>query len=237
MISLPVTSSSSSSPSSHQRILYHKPAITVHVAGKCFGEIEHLRIMTALDPEDSLASVQALKCATCTPRTMAGFARSILLKVRISGLSFTLPYMPGLYFGMIETPYAKVKAGKITKDIQYLNALEEENFHIAHAAIPYDKEGNITDDEVEVRINGKPGLAKKENVDYIDVSTNQAFSVATSLIPFLNDDAANRALMGSNMQKQATPCLVPEAPPRGDRHRTQSRRRHRPHYSRRKTAR
>ena len=113
---------------------------------------------------------------------------------------------------MIETPYAKVKDGKITKDIQYLNALEEENFRIAHAAIPYDKDGNITDDEVEVRINGKPGLAKKAEVDYIDVSTNQAFSIATSLIPFLNHDAANRALMGSNMQKQATPCLVPEAP-------------------------
>ena len=115
-------------------------------------------------------------------------------------------------FGMIETPYAKVKDGVITKDIQYLNALEEENFRIAHAAIPYDKDGNITDDEVEVRINGKPGLAKKAEVDYIDVSTNQAFSIATSLIPFLNHDAANRALMGSNMQKQATPCLVPEAP-------------------------
>ena len=113
---------------------------------------------------------------------------------------------------MIETPYAKVKNGKITDEIQYLNALEEENFRIAHAAIPYDKSGRITDNEVEVRINGKPGLAKASDVDYIDVSTNQAFSIATSLIPFLNHDDANRALMGSNMQKQATPCLIPEAP-------------------------
>jgi len=113
---------------------------------------------------------------------------------------------------MIETPYAKVKNGKITSDVVYLNALEEENYRIAHAAIPYDKTGKITADEVEVRINGKPGLAKKDDVDYIDVSTNQAFSIATSLIPFLNHDDANRALMGSNMQKQATPCLIPEAP-------------------------
>jgi DNA-directed RNA polymerase subunit beta len=104
------------------------------------------------------------------------------------------------------------KIRKITKEIIFLNALEEENYRIAHAATPYDKDGNITVDEVEVRINGKPILAKKNEVDFIDVATNQAFSVATSLIPFLNHDDANRALMGSNMLKQATPCLVPEAP-------------------------
>jgi len=116
-------------------------------------------------------------------------------------------------FGMIETPYAKVKNGKVTKEIVYLNALEEENYRIAHAAIPYDlKTGEIKEDNVEVRINGKPDMAKKSDVDFIDVDTNQAFSIATSLIPFLNHDDANRALMGSNMQKQATPCLVPEAP-------------------------
>jgi DNA-directed RNA polymerase subunit beta len=113
---------------------------------------------------------------------------------------------------MIETPYAKVKNGKITKDVVYLNALEEEGYRIAHGAIPYDASGKITASEVEVRINGKPGLSKADDVDYIDVSTNQAFSIATSLIPFLNHDDANRALMGSNMQKQATPCLIPEAP-------------------------
>jgi DNA-directed RNA polymerase subunit beta len=88
---------------------------------------------------------------------------------------------------MIETPYAKVKNGKVTKEIVYLNALEEENFRIAHAATSHTmKDGNIVESEVEVRINGKPDLAKKEEIDYIDVATNQAFSVATSLIPFLN---------------------------------------------------
>ncbi|NDE67976.1 DNA-directed RNA polymerase subunit beta [bacterium] len=115
-------------------------------------------------------------------------------------------------FGMIETPYAKVKNGKVTDEIVYMNALEEENFKISHAATPVDAKGNITVDEVEVRLNGKPGLVPKNEVDYIDVATNQAFSIATSLIPFLNHDDANRALMGSNMQKQATPCLIPESP-------------------------
>jgi DNA-directed RNA polymerase subunit beta len=113
---------------------------------------------------------------------------------------------------MIETPYAKVKNGKVTNEISYLNALEEENYHIAHAATPYDESGKITVNEAEVRINGKSGISKREDVDYIDVSSNQAFSIATSLIPFLNHDDATRALMGSNMQKQATPCLIPESP-------------------------
>jgi DNA-directed RNA polymerase subunit beta len=113
---------------------------------------------------------------------------------------------------MIETPYAKVKNGKITGEIEYLNALEEEKFNIAHAATPYDEDGNITVSEVEVRSLGKPSSTAKANVDYIDVATNQAFSIATSMIPFLNHDDANRALMGSNMQKQATPCIIPEAP-------------------------
>jgi DNA-directed RNA polymerase subunit beta len=176
-------------------------------------EIEHLRTLTALGPggltreragfevRDVHPSHYGRLCPIHTPE-----GPNIGLVLRLS------MYARLNAFGMIETPYARVKDGVITKDIQYLNALEEENFRIAHAAIPYDKDGNITDDEVEVRINGKPGLAKKAEVDYIDVSTNQAFSIATSLIPFLNHDAANRALMGSNMQKQATPCLVPEAP-------------------------
>jgi len=93
-----------------------------------------------------------------------------------------------------------------------MNANEEENYRIAHAATPRDGNSRIQGEEVEVRQNGKPALAKPTDVDYIDVATNQAFSIATSLIPFLNHDDANRALMGSNMQKQATPCLVPEAP-------------------------
>jgi len=176
-------------------------------------EIEHLRTLSALGPgglsreragfevRDVHPSHYGRLCPIHTPE-----GPNIGLVLRLS------TYARINNFGMIETPYAKVKNGKITKEIVYLNALEEENFRIAHAATAYDAEGNITAPEVEVRMSGKPVMAKKEEVDYIDVAANQAFSVATSLIPFLNHDDANRALMGSNMQKQATPCLVPEAP-------------------------
>ncbi len=176
-------------------------------------EIENLRLLTALGPggltreragfevRDVHPSHYGRLCPIHTPE-----GPNIGLVLRLSTFARIND------FGMIETPYAKVKNGKVTDEIQYMNALEEENFRIAHAAIPYDKSGKITADEVEVRINGKPGLAKAGEVDYIDVSTNQAFSIGTSLIPFLNHDDANRALMGSNMQRQATPCLIPEAP-------------------------
>lgn len=115
-------------------------------------------------------------------------------------------------FGMIETPYAKVENGKITDEIIYLNAHEEENYNIAHAATPYDKNKNINTEFVEVRKGGEPNLVKKEDVDFIDVATNQAFSVATSTIPFLEHNNAGRALMASNMQRQATPLIIPEVP-------------------------
>jgi DNA-directed RNA polymerase subunit beta len=94
-------------------------------------------------------------------------------------------------FGMIETPYAKVKNGTVTEEIKYLNALEEENFKIAHAATHLDAHGKIIDEEVEVRVNGVPTLVNRHDVDFMDVATNQAFSVATSMIPFLNHDDAS----------------------------------------------
>ncbi|MEI6397068.1 MAG: DNA-directed RNA polymerase subunit beta [Candidatus Taylorbacteria bacterium] len=177
------------------------------------GEVEHLRLLTALGPgglsreragfevRDVHPSHYGRLCPIHTPEgPNIGLVLHLTTYARIND------------FGMIETPYAKVKNGIITKEVVYLNALEEENFRIAHGATAFNAAGNITEDEVEVRINGKPDLVKKESVDYIDVSPNQPFSIATSLIPFLNHDDANRALMGSNMQKQATPCLVPEAP-------------------------
>jgi DNA-directed RNA polymerase subunit beta len=115
-------------------------------------------------------------------------------------------------FGIIETPYAKVEGGKVMREVSYLNAVEEEQHAIAHAATPRDEDGRITEKFVEVRKEGKPTLVKREHVDYIEVAANQPFSVATSLIPFVENDDANRALMGSNMQKQAVPLAVPEAP-------------------------
>jgi DNA-directed RNA polymerase subunit beta len=115
-------------------------------------------------------------------------------------------------FGIIETPYAKVEKGVVTKNIQYLNAIEEEKFAIAHAGMVRDDNGKIVEKHVEVRKGGEPLLVERDEVDYIEVATNQPFSVATSLIPFVENDDANRALMGSNMQKQAVPLAVPEAP-------------------------
>ncbi len=176
-------------------------------------ELEHLRLLSALGPGGLTRERAGFEVRDVHP---SHYGRLCPIHTP-EGPNIGLILHLGTYarinaFGMIETPYAKVKNGKVTDEVVYMNALEEENFKIAHAAIPYNKEGVITADEVEVRINGKPGLALKNDVDYIDVSTEQAFSVATSLIPFLNHDDANRALMGSNMQKQATPCLIPESP-------------------------
>ncbi|HMA77975.1 MAG TPA: DNA-directed RNA polymerase subunit beta, partial [Candidatus Paceibacterota bacterium] len=115
-------------------------------------------------------------------------------------------------FGIIETPYAKVTKGVVTDEIVYLNAHEEEQYTIGHAGLPIDDKGKIKETLVEARRGGEPRVVDVKDVEYMDVATNQAFSVATSMIPFLNHDDANRTLMGSNMQKQATPCVLPEAP-------------------------
>jgi DNA-directed RNA polymerase subunit beta len=115
-------------------------------------------------------------------------------------------------FGMIEAPYAVVEKGKITGEVKYLNAYEEEGYIIAHAAAEIDNKDKLVSEIVEARQYGKPIFARRNDVQMIDVATNQALSIATSMIPFVNHNDANRALMGSNMQKQAMPCLRPEAP-------------------------
>lgn len=113
--------------------------------------------------------------------------------------------------GLIETPYVKVLKGKITGEIEYLDASAEAQFNIAHAGVPVDGD-MIAVTEVEARVCGQPGIALRDDIHYIDVSPQQAISIATSLIPFLENDDANRALMGSNMQKQAVPCVKGDAP-------------------------
>ncbi len=115
-------------------------------------------------------------------------------------------------FGIIETPYVKVKNGKISNEIVYLNALQEESTIIAHAAINYDKDGYIKDEFLQARKKGHPVVVSKDEVEYIDVATNQAYSIATSMIPFLEHDDAARASMGSNMQRQTVPLISSEAP-------------------------
>ncbi len=114
--------------------------------------------------------------------------------------------------GFLETPYAVVKKGVITKEIVWLNALDEERFKIAHGGVIFDEKGKIANKIVEARINGEPGVCERDEVDLIDIAPNQSISVATSLIPFLEHDDANRALMGSNMQRQGVTSLKSEAP-------------------------
>jgi DNA-directed RNA polymerase subunit beta len=115
-------------------------------------------------------------------------------------------------FGFIETPYREVENGRVTDRIRYLSALEEEDHVIAQANAPIDGRGAFTLDLVSARKGGEFVMARPEEVNFMDVSPNQLVSVAASLIPFLENDDANRALMGSNMQRQAVPLLRTEAP-------------------------
>ncbi|MES2623185.1 MAG: DNA-directed RNA polymerase subunit beta [Patescibacteria group bacterium] len=175
-------------------------------------ELEHLRIVTTLgqggltreragvEVRDVHSSHYGRVCPIHTPE-----GQNIGLVLHLAA------YAKVNHFGMIETPYVTVKNGKITKEVKYYDALQEEGFKIAHAAINYDKDGNITDEMVEVRLKGDPIVVHKSEIDLIDVAPEQPFSISTSMIPFVNHDNANRSLMGSNMQKQATPCIVPEA--------------------------
>jgi DNA-directed RNA polymerase subunit beta len=176
-------------------------------------EIEHLRTVSALGPggltreraglevRDVHPSHYGRVCPIHTPE-----GPNIGLILRLSAYARTNKY------GMIETPYLKVEDGKVTNKIDYLNAHEEEKLKIAHAATKFDKDNKFVNKYVDVRHNGNPEIVKVKEVDYVDIAPNQAFSIATSTIPFLDHDDANRALMASNMQKQAVPLITPEAP-------------------------
>ena len=176
-------------------------------------EVEHLRLLSAMGPggltreragfevRDVHPSHYGRLCPIHTPEgPNIGLVLHMALYARVN------------HFGMIETPYAKVVKGKITNEIVYLNAMDEEKYAIAHAGLNYDENGKILDAMVEARIKTNPGMIKREEVDFIDVAPNQAFSVAASLIPFLENTDAKRTLMASSMQKQAMPCIVPQAP-------------------------
>ena len=176
-------------------------------------EIEHLRTLSALGPggltreraglevRDVHTSHYGRVCPIHTPEgPNIGLILHLSIYARIND------------FGIIETPYVKVKNGKIMGEVQYLNALEEEKYNIAHAAVRIDENGMIDEEQVEARLKTEPGIIARDQIDFIDVAPYQAFSIATAMVPFLEHNDANRALMGSNMQKQATPCLVPNAP-------------------------
>ncbi|MEJ6751541.1 MAG: DNA-directed RNA polymerase subunit beta [Amylibacter sp.] len=115
-------------------------------------------------------------------------------------------------YGFIETPYRRVDNGKVTDEVQYMSATEEMRYTVAQANAKLDDAGKFANDLVSTRQAGEYMLNTPENIDYIDVSPKQLVSVAASLIPFLENDDANRALMGSNMQRQAVPLLKADAP-------------------------
>ncbi len=177
-------------------------------------EVEHLRRLTALGPggltrERASFEVRDVHSShygkICPIETSEG--SNIGLVVHLSIYSRLNEY------GILESPYRRVKNSKITNEIVYLNALDEEKYNIAHAGNNYDSDtGEFLDNEIEARVLGKPGIVSKNKIDFIDISTGQAFGVATGLIPFLENDDATRALMGANMQKQAVPCIKPQAP-------------------------
>ncbi|MDD5032506.1 MAG: DNA-directed RNA polymerase subunit beta [Candidatus Pacebacteria bacterium] len=176
-------------------------------------ELEHLRRLSALGPggltreragfevRDVHASHYGKICPIETPE-----GPNIGLVVHLASYARLNEY------GILESPYRRVKNGKITEEIVYLDAFEESKYNIAHAGVSYDENGRLTDKQVEARAKLEPGLVPSEDIHFIDVSHQQGFSVATSLIPFLEHDDANRALMGSNMQRQGVPCINPEAP-------------------------
>ena len=176
-------------------------------------ELEHKRRLSALGPggltrerasfevRDVHPSHYGRICPIQTPEgPNIGLVGQLSLFAKVSPLGFIL------------APYRKVIKGKPTDQIDYLDATEEERYIIAHAGAKTDASGKLTGDRIPARIHGEASLATPEEVNYIDVSPKQPFSVGTSLIPFLENDDANRALMVSNMQRQAVPIITPESP-------------------------
>jgi DNA-directed RNA polymerase subunit beta len=116
------------------------------------------------------------------------------------------------HYGFLETPYRKVNDGKVTDEVVYLSAIEESQYSIAQANVTIAEDGSLMDELIPCRYQNETLLSTADKIDYMDVSPKQIVSVAASLIPFLEHDDANRALMGSNMQRQAVPCLRADKP-------------------------
>src|SRR3989338_4512091 len=176
-------------------------------------ELEHKRRLSALGPggltrerasfevRDVHPSHYGRICPIATPEgPNIGLVGQLALYAKISDLGFIL------------TPYRKVTKGKVTDEFKYMDAVEEERYIIASAGAEVDGNGKLVGNKVVGRVHGEPSTAEPAQIDYMDVSPRQQFSVSTSLIPFLEHDDANRALMGSNMQRQAVPLLQPESP-------------------------
>ena len=115
-------------------------------------------------------------------------------------------------YGFLEAPYRKVVEGIVTDEVEYLSAIDESHYVIAQASAKVDKKGHLTDELIQCRSKGEAVFTTADKIQYMDVSAKQMVSVAAALIPFLEHDDANRALMGSNMQRQAVPTLRAEKP-------------------------
>ncbi len=176
-------------------------------------ELEHKRRLSALGPgglsrerasfdvRDVHPSHYGRICPIATPEgPNIGLVGHLALYSKISPLGFIL------------TPYRKVVKCKVTDEVVYMDAIEEERYIIASAGAKIDKDDKLIGYKITARVHGEPGTAAPGEINYMDVSPRQQFSVATSLIPFLEHDDANRALMGSNMQRQAVPLIKPDAP-------------------------
>ena len=178
-------------------------------------EVTHKRRMSALGPgglsreragfevRDVHYTHYGRLCTIETPEgPNIGLISSLCVHAKINNLGF------------IETPYRKVENGrvKIEEDVVYLSAEEEDEHMIAQANSPFNKKGVLQNDLIKARFEGDFPIEDKSKIDYMDVAPNQIVSIAASLIPFLEHDDANRALMGSNMQRQAVPIMNPEAP-------------------------
>lgn len=176
-------------------------------------ELEHMRLFSALGPGGLTRERAGFEVRDVHPTHYGRLCPIHTPEGQNIGLILHLAsHAQTDEFGVIETPYVRVKHGKATSEVVRLTAFDEEDETIMHAATKLDEHGAIVEEMVEARRNGEPVIVHRDEVTLMDASTYQMFSIATCMIPFVNHDDANRALMGSNMQKQATPVLIPEAP-------------------------
>jgi DNA-directed RNA polymerase subunit beta len=177
-------------------------------------EIESKRKLTAAGPGGLSKERATLEARDVHP---THYGKICPIQTPVEGQNVGINLSKALYsrrnpYGFLETPYFKVVDGKATKEIVYLTAEVEKNHIIASHFVKIDKQGHILDEEVEARVYGEPMKVSKDKVEFIDVSPSQIFSVSTSLIPFSEHNDANRAQMGTNMQKQAVPLVKPDVP-------------------------
>ncbi len=177
-------------------------------------EMEHKRKLTAGGPGGLTKERASMETRDVHP---THYGRICPVQTPAEGQNVGINLSKALYskrneYGFLETPYLKVKHGKVTDEIVWLMADQEKNEIIASKFVRLDEKGNILDEIIEARVKGEPRLVNKKEVTLMDVSPFQIFSLSTSLIPFVEHDDANRAQMGTNMQKQALPLVKAEVP-------------------------